>query len=434
MISFMQLPSLAKSFLLMLYCIVILFAMYLTFVRIVRMKRPEPVSTAVTLVLLALMMMFKAAIKCEARQLPADYPVSAADRLPVAVIILIPAVSAAYCIRGLLKEADIYRNTVTSGAIKEAIDDVPVAVSFFEPNGLPVLVNHRMYELALEFTGRQLQGCEEFWGKLSEASKAEADNQLQNVNSPVLTRLDGSVWSFCKKNLEINGKSYTQITASDITKRYRLGLELKEKNALLDKQYHRLHAMLTNIVQIKHDEEILASKVRIHGQFGQCVLTTRRMLINGSSEEDIESVAGLWRSMTGKIRAGFAEEMDEDNTKAQLEEATAAMGCGIKFKGALPENDYAAYLILSAVREAVTNAVRHADADTVTAEITQTDTEYSAIIYDNGSKKPESIKEGGGLGGLRQKIERAGGRLEVKCENGVRLYVRLLRKGNTISG
>lgn len=72
--------------------------------------------------------------------------------------------------------------------------------------------------------------------------------------------------------------------------------------------------------------------------------------------------------------------------------------------------------------------MRHAGADKVTAEITDTDTAYSAVIYDNGSSNADGLKEGGGLSGLRKKIERAGGQLDIKCENGIRLYVRLLKQ------
>ncbi|MGM9936604.1 MAG: hypothetical protein ACI38A_04615 [Candidatus Ornithomonoglobus sp.] len=56
------------------------------------------------------------------------------------------------------------------------------------------------------------------------------------------------------------------------------------------------------------------------------------------------------------------------------------------------------------------------------------DLEYCAVIYDNSFPKTVSVKAGGGLDGLRQKIERAGGELEVKCENGVRTYVRLMKQ------
>ena len=173
--------------------------------------------------------------------------------------------------------------------------------------------------------------------------------------------------------------------------------------------------------------------MRVHGQFGQCVLTTRRALVEKCSAKELKNIVCLWENITEQMRTGLSDtKYDEDNTKVQLENAAAALGCKIEFFGVLPEDNDISYLILTAVREAVINAVRHAGADKVTVEITETAMSYSAVIYDNASKNIYKLKEGGGLGGLRKKIERAGGQLDVKCENGVRLYVRLLKQKEEI--
>lgn len=426
MIGFIQLSDCVRSFLVAAWSVIAMLMIFLFCVRFVRAKKPDPISLTAALLLTVWLVLLMAANRSEIKNIPANGLILWIGSLPLAVYISVMVLSAAFCVMSLKNEIRLYRNIIPPGAIREAIDDLTDGLGFFETDGFPVLVNHHMYELALELTGKHLQNGEEFWRDLSEISP---EKQIQSGDNPVFIRSDGSVWSFSRLVLDIDEKPYIQITAADITRQYQLSQALEENNRLLDKQRKRLQTMLANIAQLKRDEEILESKVRVHARFGRCVLTTRRALAEECSAEALENIAELWRSITAEMRAGLSDaQYDEDNTKTQIEDAAEAVGCEIEFSGALPKDSDTAYLILSAVREAVTNAVRHAGADKVTVEITETDSAYSAVIYDNGDKKADDLKEGGGLGGLREKIERAGGQLDIKCENGVRLYVRLLKQ------
>ncbi len=429
MISFIQLSECGRSFLTALWSVIAMLSMLLFAVRLRRTKRPEPVSLILALLLTVWLVFIMTAHRSEMNNAAADGLTVWAGSVPYGVYIFIMLLYALFCGAELKKETELYRNVISAGIIREAIDDLSGGLGFFETDGFPVLVNHHMYELALELTGQHLQNGALLWQSLSENPQISPEKRLNGGTNPVFICADGEVRSFSRTVLEIEDKSYIQITAADVTKQYQLSMVLKENNELLHKQQERLRALLANIVQLKHEEEMLASKVRVHAQLGQCVLAARRVLAQDCSDEKSESAAQRWESVIGNMRSGFCDAGgDADDARAQLEEAAAAMGCKIEFSGALPHDSDAAYLILSAVREAVTNAVRHAGADTVTAELTRTDTEYCAVIYDNGSKKADFVSEGGGLGGLREKIERAGGRLDVECKNGVRLYIRLLKQ------
>ena len=83
----------------------------------------------------------------------------------------------------------------------------------------------------------------------------------------------------------------------------------------------------------------------------------------------------------------------------------------------------------NAVREAMTNAIRHAGANELTVQMrVQEDTIY-AVIKDNGSRPITSISEGSGLSTLRSRIEQAGGNMEIRCGDGVELHIEMPRKG-----
>jgi signal transduction histidine kinase len=80
----------------------------------------------------------------------------------------------------------------------------------------------------------------------------------------------------------------------------------------------------------------------------------------------------------------------------------------------LPENESAAYLLTCAVRECVTNAVRYAGATELYADFTESETEATVVVYNNGKEPESEIVEGGGLSTLRRRVERAGGSMRVQ--------------------
>lgn len=433
MISFIHLSDCIRSFLIAAWSVTAIFMILLFCVRFNRTKKPDPILLTAALLLTVWLILLMAAHRGKINTITADGLILWVGGLPLAVYISVMILSVAFFGMALKKEIRLYKNIIPSSVIHEAIDDLTDGLGFFKTDGFPVLVNHNMYELALNLTGHHLQNGEEFWNNLSENIGILYGKQLQSGNNPVFICSDETVWRFYKIVLEIDDKPYIQITATNITKQYKLSLVIKKNNKMLDKQHKRLQALLSNIAQLKREEEILESKVRVHGQFGQCVLTTRRALVEKCSAKELKNIVCLWENITEQMRTGLSDtKYDEDNTKVQLENAAAALGCKIEFFGILPEDNDISYLILTAVCEAVINAVRHAGADKVTVEITETAMSYSAVIYDNASKNIYKLKEGGGLGGLRKKIERAGGQLDVKCENGVRLYVRLLKQKEEI--
>jgi len=80
-------------------------------------------------------------------------------------------------------------------------------------------------------------------------------------------------------------------------------------------------------------------------------------------------------------------------------------------------------VLVLAVREAVTNIVRHAHAHTCWLKIGQTNDSLELEIRDDGWGATAS--EGNGLRGMRERIEALGGTLERKVDNGTALNILL---------
>jgi two-component system sensor histidine kinase DesK len=80
-----------------------------------------------------------------------------------------------------------------------------------------------------------------------------------------------------------------------------------------------------------------------------------------------------------------------------------------------------------AVREAVTNVVRHADAARCRLELRATDGVCRLSIQDDG--RGGSQQEGNGLTGMRERVEALGGTLRRETKGGTRLHITLPLQG-----
>jgi len=81
-----------------------------------------------------------------------------------------------------------------------------------------------------------------------------------------------------------------------------------------------------------------------------------------------------------------------------------------------------------ALREAVTNIVRHSRATTCCLRFITEDNRRRLVIEDNGpnaSSQSSLIHEGNGLRGMRERIESLGGHLFLERDNGTRLLIDL---------
>jgi two-component system sensor histidine kinase DesK len=77
-----------------------------------------------------------------------------------------------------------------------------------------------------------------------------------------------------------------------------------------------------------------------------------------------------------------------------------------------------------AVREAVTNIVRHAQATRCTMRFATTVDGFASLeVEDDGSRRIE--REGNGLRGMRERVQELGGRFRIEAEQGTKLVIEL---------
>ena len=307
----------------------------------------------------------------------------------------------------------IRKNRITENAIKESTDDLPMGLCFAKKDGLTLLVNRKMYMLSLVIMGTSLQNARQFWNTISAGKLPEEIQRIKEGEEPVLLLQNGSVWTFSKKFVKIDRDEVVQILAIDTTDLYNLRFQLEKKNESLKEMNMRLQEYSENVTDLVREEEILATKVKIHGEVGSALLATRYYLNNPSGKEQAESLIKAWDYNVALLYNEVKQEVKEDVFQ-HLNEAAAAVGVTIEVNGAIPQNNVKAErLIVAAGRECLTNTVRHGAGDKVIISIRENLLYYHVEYTNNGTVPEEIIKEGGGLLGLRRRVEDIGGNMQI---------------------
>ena len=232
---------------------------------------------------------------------------------------------------------------------------------------------------------------------------------------------DNSVWRFELRFLDSNT---VQVEAAEITELYRLSEELYENTIRLQEIQKRQKALLDSIVEINLNKEILAAKMHIHDELGHCLLATTKAITEDRLAENADTLRKSWNSTIQDFsNISTVWTVPDSSLQSELMQVAELIGCKVTFLGEQPKSRKALQLLYAAVREALTNAVRHADATELTVRIKQDKQRYHIEISDNGGVSVSSITEGNGLSALRQRLEQEGATLKVLCDNSVSLLV-----------
>ena len=108
------------------------------------------------------------------------------------------------------------------------------------------------------------------------------------------------------------------------------------------------------------------------------------------------------------------------------------MGVEVLVEGYIPPDTETENLVSAAVRECVTNCIRHAQGTAVYVKITQRSGILRTEITNNGKAPEHQITEGSGLSSLRRSVEASGGEMHVSHRPAFSLVLHLPRKGDSL--
>ncbi len=354
----------------------------------------------------AMLILFAAQVKSAHPSWHISPIIESVTELPVILPILLLLAVITTLLTIVIKEIKFEKNSITRSSVKESLDSLNTGLCFAYKNGMVMLINHRMNNLSHTIFGRNLQNVNAFWENLSNGEIQSGVTRLSMGANPSLRLPDERVWTFSRKVID----GITQLTAAETTKLNKLTEELKEKNAELTVMNERLRKYGENVDKLTREKERLETKVRIHRELGQALLLTRRYLQVDS--DNTQELLNILKRNIAMLRLE-SESLKNDEPLIMLMKAAHSAGIEVLITGQTPKQEDANRLFFEAATEALTNAVRHADAKKLCVELTEDDKAYFVYFTNDGSKPQNKIVEGGGLGSLRLKTEQIGGTMEV---------------------
>ena len=305
------------------------------------------------------------------------------------------------------------KKNTSAKMIKKSIDSYPGGICFSALDGRVILVNEKMNQLVLELTGHTILNEKAAWEELTNfANNGKAEKLTQswlpkdtnNENGSTHQQLffrfsDSLVWRFELRFLDSNT---VQIEAAEITELYRLSEELYENTIRLQEMQKRQKALLDSIVEVNLNKEILA-------ELGHCLLATTKAITEDSLAENADVLRESWSSTIRDFsNIPMAWTVPDSSLQSELLQVAELIGCKVVFLGEQPTQRKTLQLLYAAIREALTNAVRHANATELMVKVEQNKQGYYIEISDNGCVSVSSITEGNGLSALRQRLEQEG--------------------------
>ena len=277
------------------------------------------------------------------------------------------------------------KETITDFSIKKVIDECEFGILVLKGKRAK-LINNKMYEILDKLNIKK--------------------DYITNIIKQSIDKIDKN---YCVK---LENKYYVfvvndnEIITFDITEVYELHQKLNEQNRKLEENNKKILLSIDNIEELEKEKNLLKLKNKYHDILGQNLSILQQYLNRKNiSQENFEEIKFMIQKM-------FIDIEDTDDTNTNLENLIKIHkknGTDIIIDGKLPQNKETAKVFFEIIREATTNAIRHAGSSKVFVNIKETLEETYMIITNDGRKPNEFITENQGIKDMRRKVKKLGG-------------------------
>ena len=331
-----------------------------------------------------------------------EYTILGKNKLNLWLLLIYILINITYYLYIIIKKET--KEYITNQSIKEAID--------LSNSGILVLKNKNTIKL-------QNSIMSELLSKLSikknyiEELKSKAENTISG-DYPIL--IDNTMWLF------IINKDDLEIVAVNINEEYKLQQRIENQNKEIEENNKEIIWTIENMEYIEKQKESQELKNKFHDLLGQSFSMLQQYL----NQEDLESKN--IENIKFMIREMFTDMEDKEDAQTNLKnlvEAHKNTGTEIEIVGKLPKNAKVAQVFFEIIREAVTNAIRHADSTKVTVQIIDNLNGLELIITNNGKRPKNTIIEHQGIKGMRRKVANIKGNLYITTVPSFKIDVKI---------
>ena len=275
----------------------------------------------------------------------------------------------------------IKKEKINQFSIKKVIDSSDFGILVLKGNK-SVLINNTMYAILNKLNIRT--------------------NYIANIIKQSEEQMEGNYVVKVEEKYYLFIINQNEVIAFDITEEYSLKKELDEQNEKIELNNKELVSSMENIENLEKEKNLLKIKNKYHDLLGQNLSVLQQYLNREEiKQENFDEIKFMIEKMFIDI-----EDTEDPNTNLQnLIKIHQNNGTNIIIKGKLPENEKQAKVFFEIIREATTNAIKHAGSSKIFVEIKETLEETYMVITNDGKKPNEFITENEGIKGMRRKVE-----------------------------
>lgn len=289
---------------------------------------------------------------------------------------------------------------ITPMSVKDSIDMLDAGLCYWEDGGRIILSNKKMDEICLALSGEMLLNGEKFYNYLM---------------SECIPMPDGTIKYFFHNPVEFEDKQIHELIAADVTELYKKNELLEQETISLQKMNESLRRYNQNIEETVRKQEILDAKVYIHDEMNRLMLVTTANAETPTTEEDFKEILTLWRN--NAILLGTESNQSRVNTDiTEVNQLAELLGIQLGWQGEQPWTvpDSIREVFIMVAREAIANAVKHAEAKNITIAIHKNDEKLFIEISNDGKLPTGKISLGGGLTNIKRMVEEKKGQFKVE--------------------
>ena len=277
------------------------------------------------------------------------------------------------------------KETITDFSIKKVIDECEFGILVLKGKRAK-LINNKMYEILDKLNIKK--------------------DYITNIIKQSIDQLDKNYCVKVEDKYYVFAINNNEIITFDITEVYKLHQKLNEQNKKLKENNKKILLSIDNIEELEKEKNLQKLKNKYHDILGQNLSILQQYLNKENiTQENFEEIKFMIQKM-------FIDIEDTDDTNANLENLIKIHkknGTDIIIDGKLPQNKETAKVFFEIIREATTNAIRHAGSSKVFVNIKETLEETYMIITNDGRKPNEFITENQGIKDMRRKVKKLGG-------------------------
>ena len=304
------------------------------------------------------------------------------------------------------------RQELSRDSVKQAMDLLPSGICYFTPSGSVKLCNMQMHILFRTLSQSDLQTLTELQDALAHCDAGSGVIRLSHERQTYLFP-DGKAWRY-RQNVvtDEDGAVYTETIFSDMTELYHKKLELKEQIKQLNAISRELKLLSDNVLILTREKEVLSAKTKLHDYMGAGLIAMRQILRHNQTEEAANAIE-LLRQAVSTIKNDNTYPQGRSELDGFMHDAEA-IGIKVNLSGELPEQEELRCVMILAMRECLTNSVRHAGATALHVAVEKNGDSFSMKITNDGKAPETEVVPKGGLHNLYRHIADCGGTMEIQ--------------------